>query len=159
MDTQLLGERMRTSDFSKAGKFAAIRRFFLFNAAAVVGFVLGTAAFAISNFLYPNPTLSWLVGNAVGGLSHFAANYILQGQSKNEIAKCFIVFNATGILAFFFASGMFAAAIILVKDSTISWLMGSAIGTTTHFVMNDRAIRLDIKIPKRKPECKTPQKK
>ncbi len=143
---------MRRSDFTKAGKFAALRRLIIFNFAAVVGFALGTASFTVSVFLYPNATFAWLFGNLIGGLSHFSANYIMQGQSKKEIAKCFVVFNATGIASFLLASAMFAAAVVFIKDSTISWLLGSIVGTLTHFVMNDKAMTFKIRKPFR-PEC------
>ncbi len=145
---------MRRSDFSRTGRFAAFRRLILFNLAAVVGFLLGTIAFTISMFLYPNPTISWLAGNCVGGLSHFTANYILQGQSRNEIAKCFVVFNATGIISFLFASAMFAVAIIFIRESTTSWLLGSIVGTLSHFVMNDQGMRLNITFKRRSKACK-----
>jgi hypothetical protein len=146
---------MHLTNSTKASKFSALRRLIIFNCAAVVGFVLGTVSFAASMFLYPNPTVAWLAGNCVGGLSHFAANYIMQGQSKNEIAKCFIVFNATGILSFLFATIMFAVAEIYVQEPTASWLLGSVVGTMSHFVMNDRAIRLNFTFKIRKNgECK-----
>lgn len=141
---------MRSSDFSKTGRFATLRRLILFNFAAVVGFILGTVAFALSMFFYPDPTFSWLAGNLVGGLSHFGANYVLQGQSKSEFAKCFIVFNATGIVSFLLASGMFALAIVFIQESNVSWLLGSIVGTLSHFVMNDKAIQFNIKIKRRK---------
>ncbi len=148
-----VGTWMRTADFSKTGRFAAIRRLIIFNCAAIVGFVLGTVAFTVSMFLYPNPTIAWLSGNLVGGLSHFTANFVMQGQSKNEVAKCFIVFNATGIVSFLIASVMFAVAIIFVQDSTASWLSGSIVGTLSHFVMNDRGMRLNITFKRRSKEC------
>jgi hypothetical protein len=136
---------MRRSDFAKTGKFAAFRRLFIFNFAAVVGFLLGTASFTSSMFFYANPTFAWLFANCVGGLSHFGANWAMQGQSKKELAKCFVVFNATGILSFLFASGMFAVSEIFIQNSTSSWLLGSVVGTLTHFVMNDKAIKLDLR--------------
>jgi hypothetical protein len=139
------GRKMRRSDFTKAGKFAALRRLIIFNFAAVVGFILGTASFAASMIMLPNPTFAWLFGNCIGGLSHFGANWVMQGQSKKEMAKCFIVFNATGILSFLFASAMFAVAVIFVQDSTVSWLSGSIVGTLSHFVMNDRAMTIKLK--------------
>lgn len=136
---------MRRSDFAKAGKFAAIRRLVIFNFAAIIGFALGTASFTSSMFLYANPTFAWLFANCVGGLSHFGSNWKLQGQSKKEMGKCFIVFNATGILSFLFASGMFAVAEIFLRNSTASWLLGSLIGTLSHFVMNEKAMKLNIR--------------
>jgi hypothetical protein len=139
------GREMRRSDFAKTGKFAAFRRLFIFNFAAVVGFLLGTASFTASMFFYTNPTFAWLFGNCVGGLSHFGANWAMQGQSKKELGKCFIVFNATGILSFLFASGMFAVSEIFIQNSTSSWLLGSVVGTLSHFVMNDKAIKLDYR--------------
>ncbi len=150
------GREMRRSDFTKAGKFAAVRRMVIFNFAAVVGFLLGTAGFTASMFMFPNPTFAWLFGNCIGGLSHFSANYIMQGQSKKEITKCFIVFNATGIIGFLAASGIFALARFLAVEPNASWLFGSMVGTTTHYVLNNEGMKLnfDVKIPK-KP--KTPR--
>ncbi len=136
---------MRRSDFTKTGKFAALRRLLIFNSAAFVGFILGTASFTASMFLYPNPTFAWLFGNCVGGLSHFGANWVMQGQSKKELGKCFVVFNATGILSFLFASGMFAVSEVFIQNSTSSWLLGSVVGTLTHFVMNDKAVNINFK--------------
>jgi hypothetical protein len=142
---RVAGREMRRSDFAKTGKFAAFRRLFIFNFAAVVGFLLGTASFTGSMFLNPNPTFAWLFGNCVGGLSHFGANWAMQGQSKKEFGKCFIVFNATGILSFLFASGMFAVSEVFIQNSTSSWLLGSVVGTLSHFVMNDKAIKLEFR--------------
>jgi hypothetical protein len=141
----LPGVRMRRSDFSKAGKFAALRRLIIFNFAAVVGFILGTVSFASSMLLFPNPTFAWLFGNCVGGLSHFGANWVMQGQSKKEFGKSFIVFNATGVIGFLLASAMFAISEIFIQNSNVSWLLGSVVGTLSHFVMNDKAIKLDLK--------------
>ncbi len=142
---EFAGRKMRRSDFTKAGKFAALRRLIIFNFAAVVGFLLGTASFTASMFLFPNPTFAWLLGNCVGGLSHFGANWVMQGQSKKEMVKCFVVFNATGIVSFLLASVMFALAVVFIHDSTVSWLLGSVVGTLSHFVMNDKAIKLNLK--------------
>ncbi|MFB3888547.1 MAG: hypothetical protein ACE14S_03585 [Candidatus Bathyarchaeia archaeon] len=136
---------MRRSDFSKTGKFAAVRRLFIFNFAAVLGFLLGTASFTASMFLHPNPTVAWLIGNLVGGLSHFSANWLMQGESKKEFGKCFVVFNATGIISFLLASLVFAAAEIFIQHSTAAWLLGSVVGTLSHFVMNDKAIRINFR--------------
>jgi putative flippase GtrA len=139
------GRKMRRSDFAKTGKFAALRRLILFNFAAVVGFILGTISFTTTISLYPNPTFAWLFGNVVGGLSHFGANWALQGQSKKEFGKCFVVFNATGVISFLLASVMFAVAEIFAMESTVSWLLGSVVGTLSHFVMNDKAININFK--------------
>lgn len=142
---KVAGRKMRRSDFTKAGKFAAIRRLIIFNFAAVVGFLLGTAGFTASMFMSANATFAWLFGNCIGGLSHFGANWVMQGQSKKEMAKCFVVFNATGILSFLFASAMFAVAIVFVHDSTVSWLSGSIVGTLSHFVMNEKGMKISFK--------------
>ncbi len=136
---------MRRLDFTKTGKFAALRRLVIFNFAAIIGFILGTASFTSSMFFYANPTFAWLFGNCVGGLSHFGSNYVLQGLSKKEIGKCFVVFNATGILSFLLASGMFAVCVIFVQNSTVSWLLGSLVGTLSHFVLNEKAMKLNLK--------------
>ena len=136
---------MRRSDFTKAGKFAALRRLVLFNFAAIIGFTLGTVSFTSSMFLYANPTFAWLFANCIGGLSHFGSNWALQGQSKKEMGKCFIVFNATGILSFLFASGMFAVSEVFIQNSTASWLLGSLVGTLSHFVMNEKAMKFNLK--------------
>ncbi len=142
---RIAGRRMRRSDFTKAGKFAALRRLIIFNSAAVVGFILGTAAFTASMFLFPDATFAWLFGNCVGGLSHFGANWIMQGQSKKEIGKCFIVFNATGIISFLLASAMFAMTEIFTQNAAASWLLGSIVGTLSHFAMNEKAIKFTLK--------------
>jgi hypothetical protein len=144
---------MRRSDLAKTGKFAALRRLVIFNFAAGVGFLLGTVSFTGSMLFYANPTFGWLFGNCVGGLSHFGANWAMQGQSKKELGKCFIVFNATGILSFLFASGMFAFSEIYIQNSTSSWLLGSVVGTLTHFIMNDKAIKLNFRIGKFTKSC------
>ena len=135
---------MRRSDFTKAGKFAALRNLIIFNFAAVVGFVLGTVSFTTSMFLVPNPTFAWLFANCVGGLSHFGANWWMQGE-KEKIGKCFVVFNATGILGFLVASAMFAVAVLYIQDSTVSWLLGSLVGTLSHFVLNYKAMKFRLK--------------
>jgi hypothetical protein len=129
----------------KSGKLAGFKCFILFNLAAVIGFLLGTASFTASMFTFPNPTFAWLFANAVGGLSHFGANYVLQRQTKDKIAKNFVVFNATGILSFLISSAMFAVAILYIQNSTAAWLFGSLVGTLTHFVLNDRAMKLSLK--------------
>jgi hypothetical protein len=136
---------MRRTELPKPGKFAVIRNLMIFNFAAVIGFLLGTASFTVSMFLFPNPTFAWLVANAFGGVSHFGANWMMQGQSKDKIAKNFVVFNATGILGFLAASAMFAVAILCIQDSTASWVLGSMVGTLLHFVLNDRAMKLNFK--------------
>ncbi len=151
---------MRRSDFTKAGKFAALRRLIIFNFAAVVGFLLGTAGFTASMIAFSSATFSWLFGNCIGGLSHFGANWVMQGQSKKEMAKCFVVFNATGIISFLFASATFAVALVLIhasttswlvaNESTISWLAGSVVGTLSHFVMNEKGMKVNLS------RCKIP---
>ena len=141
---RLLGERMRRSDFTKAGKFAAFRNLMIFNFAAVVGFTCGTVAFESSIFLLPNPTFAWLFSNVIGGLSHFGANWTMQGQ-KNEIGKCFIIFNVTGIMSFVASSATFAVAILALQNSTVAWLLGSLVGTLSHFAMNYKAMKIGIK--------------
>ncbi len=156
-DYGVSGAEMGSFNSGKGGKFAAFRRLILFNIAAVIGFILGTIAFTVSIFFYPDPTVAWLTGNVVGGLSHFAANYELQGQTKNEFAKCFVVFNATGIVSFLLASAMFATSVIFVGDSTASWFMGSVVGTLSHFVMNDKAIKIEFKL--RRKTCELPPAK
>ena len=129
----------------KSGKLAGFKCFILFNLAAVIGFLLGTASFTASMFTFPNPTFAWLFANAVGGLSHFGANYVLQRQTKDKIAKNFVVFNATGILSFLISSAMFAVAILYIQNSTAAWLCGSLVGTLAHFMLNDRAMKLSLK--------------
>ena len=133
---------MRRTELPKPSKVAVFKSFVIFNVAAVVGFLLGTVSFGASMLLLPNATFAWLFGNAVGGLSHFGANFVMQRQKKEKIAKNFVVFNATGIIGFLVASVMFAAAIIFVQDSTAAWLCGSLIGTMSHFVLNDRAMKI-----------------
>jgi len=110
---------------------------------------LGFTSFAVSMFFWQNDTFGWLLSNVVGGLSHFTANYFMQRQSTEKIAKNFLVFNITGIMGFLFATGMFALAIFLIKESNVSWLLGSMVGTTTHYLLNNQAMKLnfDIKIP------------
>jgi hypothetical protein len=136
---------MKGKDLPKPSRLAVFKSFILFNLAAVVGFLMGTASFAGSMFFFPNPTFAWLFGNAVGGLSHFGANFVMQKQTKEGIAKNFVVFNATGIIGFLVSSAMFAAAIIFIQDSTAAWLCGSLVGTLSHFVLNDRAMKLNLK--------------
>ncbi len=130
---------------SKPGRLAGFKRLMLFNLAAVIGFLLGTASFTVSMFFFPNPTFAWLFANAVGGLSHFGANYMMQRQTTEKIAKNFIVFNATGILGFLIASAMFAVAILYIQNSTAAWLLGSLVGTLSHFILNDKAMKLNLK--------------
>ena len=129
----------------KSGRLSGLRCFILFNLAAVVGFILGTIAFAASLFFYPNDTFAWLFANVVGGLSHFGANYVMQRQTKDKIAKNFLVFNITGILGFLAASAIFELAIILIQNPNAAWLCGSLVGTASHFVLNDRAMKLNLK--------------
>jgi hypothetical protein len=136
---------MRRSDFTKAGKFAAVRNLLIFNFAAVVGFALGTVSFTSSMYFFPNPTFAWLFANVIGGLSHFGANWKMQGQSDEKIGKCFVVFNITGILGFLASSATFAAAVIFIQNSNAAWLLGSFVGTFSHFALNYKAMKLKIK--------------
>ena len=69
----------------------------------------------------------------------------MQRQTTDKIAKNFIVFNATGIIGFLVSSVMFAAAIIFIQDSTVAWLAGSLVGTLSHFLLNERAMKLSLK--------------
>jgi putative flippase GtrA len=124
----------------KSSRFKTLKCFIMFNLAAVIGFLLGTASFTSSMFMLPNPTFAWLFANAVGGLSHFGANYVLQRQTKEKIVKNFIVFNATGIIGFLVATVMFAVAIIYVQNPTASWLIGTLMGTLAHFALNQKAM-------------------
>jgi hypothetical protein len=125
------------------GKLAAFKCFLIFNAAAVIGFILGTLSFEGFMWVFPVATFAWLFANVVGGLSHFASNYTMQ-QKKDKFVKSFVVFNATGLIAFLVASGMFALALLGVGDATVAWLCGSLAGTFSHFVMNDRAMKLNL---------------
>ncbi len=136
---------------SKPSRLASFKCFIIFNLAAVVGFTMGFGSFAISMFFWPNDTFGWLLSNVVGGLSHFTANYFMQRQTTEKIAKNFLVFNITGIIGFLFASAMFGAAIILIQDPNISWVLGSMVGTTTHYVLNNQAMKLnfEMKIPRK----------
>ena len=136
---------MRRSDFTKAGKFAAVRRLVIFNFAAIIGFILGTVTFTSVMFINGNPTFAWLFGNCTGGLSHFGSNWAMQGQTKNDLKRNFVVFNATGVLSFLFASGMFEISVLFVQNSTLSWLLGSLVGTLSHFVLNEIAMKYSIR--------------
>ncbi len=146
---------MRSQDFHKDGKFALFKNFMIFNLAAVVGFVLGTAAFLASMMAFNNPTFSWLFSNVVGGLSHFGANYVMQRQTKEKIVKNFLVFNITGIAGFLVSSAVFAAVLLLTQNSTVAWisaqsstlawLSGSLFGTFSHFILNHRAMKIEFK--------------
>ena len=136
---------MRRSEFPKTGKFAVLRNLAIFNFTAIIGFVLGTASFTASMFFFPNPTFAWLFANCAGGLSHFGTNYVMQGQTKETIAKDFVVFNATGILGFLVSSAMFAVAILCTQNSTAAWLLGSLVGTLSHFALNYKAMKLSLK--------------
>jgi hypothetical protein len=122
--------------------------------AAIAGLILGTIAFAASIFVTANPTFAWLFSNVVGGLSHFGANYVLQRQSKEKIVKNFIVFNATGIVAFLIASAAFTGAIIVIQNqnSLIAWFCGSLAGTLSHFVLNHYCYNLACR--ENKANCK-----
>lgn len=135
----------RRAELPKPGKFAVLRNLAIFNFAAVIGFILGTASFTMSMFVFPNPTFAWLFANALGGISHFGANWAMQGQAKEGIAKNFVVFNATGILGFLVASSMFAVAVFWIQDSTIAWLLGSSVGTLSHFLLNDKAMKFTLR--------------
>ena len=126
-------------------KLAALECFIIFNIAAVIGFVMGTAAFVSSNLIVASATFAWLFGNVVGGLSHFSANYVLQRKKKDRFVKNFVVFNATGIVGFLVASLMFAVAIFGFKDANVAWLCGSVVGTLSHFILNDKAMKLQLK--------------
>ena len=138
---------MGNIELPKMGKFGILKNFTLFNIAAVIGFLLGTASFTVSMLLFPNPTFAWLFANGVGGLSHFAANYFMQRQTKEKIVKNFIVFNATGIIGFLVASATFAVVIIYIQNSTAAWLLGSIVGTLAHFILNHKATKQKPKHP------------
>jgi predicted acyltransferase len=139
----------------KSGKAAALKCFIIFNLAAVVGFILGTAAFMISMAAFNNPTFSFLFSNCIGGLSHFASNHIMQRKKNEKFVKNFVVFNATGIAGFLISSLVFAITILLTQNSTIAWLSSqssslawlssSLFGTLTHFLLNDRAMKINLK--------------
>jgi putative flippase GtrA len=116
----------------------------IFNLAAVIGFILGFVSFIVAMYLYPNDTFGWLFSNVVGGLSHFTANYFMQRQTSEKIAKNFIVFNATGIIGFLAASGMFALTLSLLKEPNVSWLLGSMVGTTSHYLLNNEAMKINF---------------
>jgi putative flippase GtrA len=143
----LKGTKMGNIEMPKIGTFGILKNFILFNIAAVVGFILGTFAFTGSMFIFPNPTFAWLFANAIGGLSHFAANYLMQRQTKEKIVKNFIVFNATGIIGFIVATATFAVVIIYIQDSTSAWLLGSLVGTLAHFILNHKATKQNPKHP------------
>jgi hypothetical protein len=146
---------MRRSESPKSGKVAAFKRFMIFNLAAVIGFTLGTVSFTASMFIYSNATFAWLFANVIGGLSHFSANYIMQRQKKEKIVKNFVVFNVTGIAGFLISSAVFAATLLLTQNSTVAWisaqsstlawLSGSLFGTVSHFILNNRAMKIEFK--------------
>ncbi len=144
-NSSLLGEKMVRREFPKTSKISVMRNLVIFNLAALVGFLLGTASFTASMLFFPNPTFAWLLANVLGGISHFGANFVMQRQTKDKIAKNFIVFNATGIIGFLAASAMFAVAILCIQDSTAAWLCGSIVGTLSHFVLNDKAMKVNLK--------------
>jgi putative flippase GtrA len=140
---------MGNRELPKLGKVAVFKNFAIFNFAAVIGFILGTAGFAVSLLVYPNPTFAWLFANGIGGVAHFAANYVMQRQTKEKkekIVKNFIVFNATGLIGFFVSTIAFAATIIYIQDPTAAWFIGSFIGTLAHFILNDKATNLNLNI-------------
>jgi len=139
----------------QSSRFASFKCFIIFNLAAVIGFLAGFGTFAFSMYFYPNYTFGWLFSNVAGGLSHFTANFLMQKQTSEKIAKNFIVFNATGIIGFLAASAMFAVAIVLIKEPNVSWLLGSIVGTTTHYLLNNEGMKLnfDVKIQRK---AKTP---
>lgn len=137
---------MGNRELPKQGKFDIFRNFAIFNLAGFIGFILGTAAFTASMLVFPNPTFAWLFANGVGGISHFSANYIMQRQKKEKIVKNFIVFNATGIIGFIVSTVAFAATIIYIQHPTAAWLIGSTPGALAHFILNDKAINLNLKL-------------
>ena len=141
----ILGDRLRRSEFPKAGKFAVLRNLMIFNFTAVIGFILGTVSFTASMFAFANPTFAWLFANCIGGLSHFGTNWVMQGEPKETITKNFVVFNCTGIIGFLVSSAMFAVAILVIQDSTVAWLVGSLVGTLSHFCLNYKAMKFKIK--------------
>jgi hypothetical protein len=136
---------MRRSELPKAGKFAVLRNLLIFNITAVIGFILGTVSFTASMLAFANPTFAWLFANCVGGLSHFGTNWVMQGEPKDTIAKNFVVFNCTGIIGFLVSSAMFAVAILVIQNSTAAWLIGSLVGTLSHFCLNYQAMKPKIK--------------
>ena len=126
---------------AKLPKFGAFKCLIVFNLAAIIGFIVGTASFTTSMFLSNNSTFAWLLGNCIGGLSHFSANYFMQRQTKEKIVKNFVVFNATGIAGFLVASAVFASSIIFIRDSNASWILGSIAGTSAHYLLNIKAMQ------------------
>jgi MFS-type transporter involved in bile tolerance (Atg22 family) len=136
---------MGRRELPKQGKLAVFKSFIIFNLAAVVGFLLGTVSFTASMLFFENPTFAFLFANAVGGLSHFGSNYVMQRQTTDKFAKNFFVFNATGIVGFLVSSAMFAIAILVIQDSNASWLLSCLVGTMSHFVLNDKAMKLSLK--------------
>jgi hypothetical protein len=138
---------MGRRELPKVNKVAVFKNFMIFNFAAVIGFVLGTAAFTGSMVVFPNATFAWLFGNVIGGISHFGANYVMQRQTKDKIVKNFVVFNATGIIGFLLSSGMFALALVCLQNSTAAWLCGSLVGTFSHFALNYGAMNFKLNSP------------
>jgi hypothetical protein len=79
----------------------------------------------------------------------------MQRQKKEKFVKNFVVFNATGIAGFLISSLVFAITILLTQNSTIAWLSSqsstlawlssSLFGTLTHFLLNDRAMKINLK--------------
>jgi putative flippase GtrA len=129
---------------TQGSRLAGLKCFLIFNLAAVVGFITGFVSFLVAMYFYPNDTFGWLFSNVVGGLSHFTANYFMQRQTSEKIAKNFIVFNATGIIGFLAASSMFALSLILIGEPNVSWLLGSMVGTTSHYVLNNEAMKINF---------------
>ena len=136
---------MKRRELPKPGKLVALRSFAIINFAAIIGFFLGTVSFTASMILFPNATFAFLFANAVGGLSHFGSNYVMQSQRKEKFVKNFFVFNATGVIGFLVESAVFAVAIILIQDPTASWLCSCIVGTLSHFVLNDTAMKFQLK--------------
>jgi hypothetical protein len=128
----------------KVGKFDLSKNFIIFNLAGVIGFLLGTVSFTVSMFVFPNPTFAWLFANCIGGVAHFSANYLMQRQTKEKLVKNFVVFNATGIAGFLVATATFAVAILYIQNSTAAWLCGSLFGTFAHFMLNNKAMNLNL---------------
>lgn len=134
---------------SKLHRFAAFKCFIIFNLAAIVGFILGTAGFVAFMSLFNNATLAWLFGNVIGGVSHFSANYVMQRQTKEKIVENFVVFNATGIAGFLVETAVFAASIVFIREPNTSWILGSIAGTAAHYLLNTKAMQVVCSIQKR----------
>ena len=135
---------MDNKEMPKVGKFAVFKSFIIFNLAALVGFILGTAAFGALMYVYLNPTVAWLFANGIGGISHFGSNYIMQRyiRTKKKIIKNLIIFYTAGIIALLVSTIVFEVVIILIQEPIIAWVTGSLIGTLVHFIFNRKAISL-----------------